>query len=118
MDGGDWISFASETIQNGKLWYKKLGKTVFVSISNSNDIKFTGITNPRYLTYTRSGNTVYLPSEIKPSYQVNVFIIDNVSDTAVHARILSDGRIQAWNNPNIDITAINSWQADFCYRID
>ena len=118
MDGGSWISFASEPIQAGRLWYKKLGKTVFISISQTNSIGFTENPNPRYLTYTRSGNTVYLPSEIRPTYPINIFIIDNENDTAVHARILEDGRIQAWNNPHIDITTISSWQADFCYRID
>ena len=117
MDGGIWISFASEEI-TGKLNYKKLGKTVFLQISVTNDAVFSGNTNPHYLSYTGSGNTVYLPSAIRPSYQTNVFIIDNEHDTAVHARLLTDGRIQAWNNPNIDVTAISSWQADFCYRID
>lgn len=117
MDGGSWISFASEEI-SGQLNYKKFGKTVFLKISFSNDIVFSKNTNSLYLSYTGSGNTIYLPSAIRPSYQTNVFIIDNVHDTAVHARLLTDGRIQAWNNPNIDVTAITSWQADFCYRID
>ena len=117
MDGGRWIDFESETI-TGRLSYKKLGKTVFLSISVTNEVRFSGNTNPHYFAYIGSGNTVYLPSEIRPTYQTNVFIIDNEHDTAVHARLLTDGRIQAWNNPNIDVAAINSWQADICYRID
>lgn len=114
VDGGDWTSFASEAA-DAYLWFKKIGKTAFIHIDGS-EINFAS--NGGYMHYQRSGNDVYLDTEVLPRRSYNFIVCDNSTDSAVHIRIMPDGRIKGWSNPNINITTITNWEIDICYRLD
>lgn len=108
VDGSDWVNISTG------MMYKKVGKTVFLHIDTSNGTLKFPISGVAQL----NGETLYLPSEIRPSRNTNVPFIDNTNDYVVHARIRSDGMIQAWNTSTFDVTSVNSWQAEWFYRVD
>ena len=116
VDGDSWHPWNTETV-TGNMYYKIVGKTVFLRINiSNNEISFPD--SGGNLIYTASGNTVYLPEAIRPQRNMNTLICDNSTDSAVHMRLLTDGTIKAWNNPMIDIRNVASWLVDYCYRID
>ena len=114
LDGGNWTSFANEGLQ-ALMWYKKVGKTIFLHINGSGLIFNSSGGN---MLYQASGNTVFLDYKIRPQRSTNFIICDNTSDSAIHIRLLPEGNIQGWSNPNIDIRTITNWQIDICYRLD
>jgi hypothetical protein len=114
VDGGNWTSFANEDLQ-ALMWYKKVGKTIFLHI-NGSGLNFNS--SGGNMLYQASGNTVFLDHSIRPQRSTNFMICDNTSDSAIHIRLLPEGNIQGWSNPNIDIRTITNWQIDICYRLD
>ena len=116
VDGDSWHYWNTETI-SGNMWYKIVGKTVFLRINiTNNELSFPSSGGD--MIYTASGNTVYLPSAIRPQRNMNFLLCDNFTDSAIHARLQTNGAIRAWSSPTTDIRNVSSWQCDYCYRLD
>ena len=108
-----WINTEIISGANNSIKYRKIGNFVYLHVeSQGGTLKF----NSSNSAMVKSDNTeVILPSAIIPETFVSIAMIDNSYDTIFHGRLLTNGKIQGWNNSIKDITTINSWQFDVCY---